>query len=54
MRMSLPRFSEILSWLTGAGALRNARGEVVNAATKVVDLDSQLRRVIDPNPRRAA
>jgi len=54
MRLRLPSLSDIVRWLTGAGALRNARGEVVDAATTVVDLESQLRRVIDPHPRRAA
>ena len=54
MRISLRSLSETVRWLTGAGALRNARGEVVGAATTVVDLDAQLRRVVDPTPRRAA
>jgi hypothetical protein len=54
MPISLPRLSDALKWLTGAGALRNARGEVVDAATSVVDLETQLRRVVDPTPRRAA
>jgi hypothetical protein len=54
MRISLRSLSDMARWLTGAGALRNARGEVIGAATTVVDLESQLRRVVDPTPRRAA
>jgi hypothetical protein len=54
MRFSLRRLSDGVKWLTGAGALRNARGEVVDAAASVVDLETQLRRVVDPTPRRAA
>ncbi|HUO48373.1 MAG TPA: hypothetical protein VMU09_06025 [Acidimicrobiales bacterium] len=44
----------MVRWLTIAGAERNARGEVVGAAASVVDLETQLRRVVDPTPRRAA
>jgi len=54
MRISLRSLSDMMRWLTGAGALRNARGEVVDAATSVVDIETQLRRVVDPTPRRAA
>jgi len=56
MRFSLSRLSDVVNWLTGVGAMRNARGEMVDAAATVVDLDSQLQRVLDPNPtpRRAA
>jgi len=54
MRMSIPSISELVAWLTGTGAMRNARGEVVNASAKVADLESQLQQVVDPTPRRAA
>jgi hypothetical protein len=54
MRTSIPSLSELVAWLTGTGAVRNAHGEVADATTRVTDLESQLRRVVDPNPRRAA
>ena len=54
MRISPRRLSDMVRWLTGAGALRNARSEVVDAATTVVDVEAQLRRVVDPTPRQAA
>jgi len=54
VRISVPRLSDMVNWLTGAGALRNARGEVVDAAATVVDLETQLKRVVDPTPPRRA
>jgi hypothetical protein len=54
VRISLRSLSDAVRWLTGSGAVRNARGEVVDAAATVVDLEAQLRRVVDPTPRRAA
>ncbi|HYA68652.1 MAG TPA: hypothetical protein VED63_07965 [Acidimicrobiales bacterium] len=54
MRISFPSLAELVSKLTGTGAVRNAHDEVTDTASKVTDLDSQLLRVIDPTPRRAA
>ncbi|HXX88845.1 MAG TPA: hypothetical protein VEI83_01320 [Acidimicrobiales bacterium] len=54
MRISLHTLSDMVRRLSGAGALRNARGEVVGAAESVFDLESQLRRVADPTPPRRA
>jgi hypothetical protein len=44
----------VYSRLTSTGAVRNARTEVERATAEVIDLESQLRRVVDPTPRRAA
>ena len=54
MRIPLVGLSETVRRLSGAGALRNARGEVLDAAATVVELEAQLRRVTDCTPPRAA
>jgi hypothetical protein len=54
MRLAIPNLSELVSWLTGTGAVHNARSEVTDATVRVTELESQLRDVVDPNPRRAA
>lgn len=54
MRTILGSLSEALRWLTGSGATRNAGVEVNRAARAVTDLETQLQRVFDPSPQRAA
>ncbi len=40
--------------LSGAGAERNARMEIVQANRSVIELDRQLQKVGETPPRRAA
>jgi len=54
VRRLVIRLSEAMRWLTGTGAVVNARFEVDRAAKSVTDLDTQLRLVSSPSPRRAA
>jgi len=54
VRRLLVGLSEALRWLTGTGAVANARCEVDQATMSVVDLDAQLDRVHGPSPQRAA
>jgi hypothetical protein len=54
VRRLLRKLNEAVAKLTGAGALANARQEVNGAQSALADLDAQLERIKDPNPRRAA
>ncbi len=54
MRTILQNLNEVYCRLTCTGAVRNAQTEVERATAEVIDLESQLRRVVDPTPRRAA
>jgi len=54
MRTMLRSIMKAARRMSGTGAVRNARLEVDGAARSVVELDRQLRRVVDPTPRRAA
>jgi len=54
VRRLLIRLSEAVRWLTGTGAVANARFEVDRASTSVAELDAQLDRVPGPTSRRAA
>ncbi|HXQ91252.1 MAG TPA: hypothetical protein VN768_06790 [Acidimicrobiales bacterium] len=40
--------------LTGTGAVDNAQRELDRTVRSVVELDRQLQRVREPDPRRAA
>jgi hypothetical protein len=40
--------------LSGAGAERNARMEIVQSNRSVIELDRQLQKVCETPPRRAA
>jgi hypothetical protein len=54
MRAMMRNLIEKARRLTGSGAVRNAHLEVDRTRRSVVELDRQLQRVCEPNPRRAA
>ena len=54
MRTMMRNLIEKARRLSGAGAVRNAHLEVDHINRSVVELDRQLQRMREPNPRRAA
>ena len=54
MRSVLRHLLEATRRLTGTGATRNARLEVDGTRRSVVEVDRQLRHVVDGGPPRAA
>jgi hypothetical protein len=54
VRKLLRKITEVVHWATGPGAMLNAMHELDRAASSVVDVDAQLRRVIPTSSRRAA
>jgi hypothetical protein len=54
MRRLLEKLTSAMLLLTGSGATANARREVSQASESVTNIDTQLGRVNDPLPPRAA
>jgi hypothetical protein len=54
MRKLLEKLTSAVLLLTGSGAAENARHEVDRASDSVTNIDTQLGRVNDPLPPRAA
>jgi hypothetical protein len=54
VRKLLRKITEVVQRATGPGAMLNAMHELDRAASTVVDVDAQLRRVIPPSTTRRA
>jgi len=54
MRALMRNMIEKTRRLSGTGAVDNAHKELDRTTRSVVELDRQLRRVCQPDPRRAA